>query len=170
MIRYWLTPRKDAQFEVKVNDICTLYEPAPALSARGERALSTDELTGVQALERKHPGLPLAVGHVERREFEYIRHATCSFILNRDVATGQMLAPSVGPTRTEADFLAPIQATVASDPAASRWHFVVDNLNIHCSESLLRFVAEESDLDLDLGVKDKRGILKNCAARAAFLT
>ncbi len=170
MIRYWLTPSKDEQFEVKVNDICTLYEQAPALSARGERVLSTDELTGVQALERKHPGLPLAVGHVERREFEYIRHGTCSFILNRDVATGQMLAPSVGPTRTEADFLAHIQATVASDPAAIRWHFVVDNLNIHCSESLVRFVAEESDLDLDLGVKDKHGILKNCASRAAFLT
>ena len=40
--------------------------------------MSTDELTGVQALERKHPGLPLAPGKVERREFEYIRHGTRS--------------------------------------------------------------------------------------------
>lgn len=40
----------------------------------GERVLSTDELTGVQALERKHPDLPLVAGKVMRREFEYIRH------------------------------------------------------------------------------------------------
>ena len=48
-----------------------MYREAPTLAAQGERVLSTDELTGVQALERKHPGLPLAPGKVERREFEY---------------------------------------------------------------------------------------------------
>ena len=132
--------------------------------------MSTDELTGVQALERKHPGRPLAPGHVERREFEYLRHGTLSFILNRDVATGQVIAPSAGPTRTEADFLAHIQRTIASDPAAVRWHFVVDNLDIHRSESLVRFVAEQSGLDLDLGVKGKSGILASRRSRAAFLS
>ena len=55
--------------------------------------MSTDELTGVQALERKHPGLPLAPGKVERREFEYIRHGTRSFIISRDVVTGRLLSP-----------------------------------------------------------------------------
>ena len=68
--------------------------------------MSTDEMTGVQALERKHPGLPLAPGKVERREFEYIRHGTRAFILSRDVVTGRVVAPTLGPTRTEADFLA----------------------------------------------------------------
>jgi len=66
--------------------------------------VSTDELTGVQALERKHPGLPVAPGKVERREFEYVRHGTRSFILSRDVVTGHMLAPACGPSRTEADW------------------------------------------------------------------
>ena len=98
--------------------------------------MSTDELTGVQALERKHPGLPLAPGKVERREFEYIRHGTRSFIISRDVASGQIVEPRCGPTRTEADFLAQVQKVVASDPSASRWHFVADNLNTHCSASL----------------------------------
>jgi len=55
--------------------------------------VSTDELTGVQALERKHPGLPLVPGKVERREFEYVRHGTRAFILSRDVVTGKLLAP-----------------------------------------------------------------------------
>lgn len=169
-MRYWLTPPQDAHFEVKVSDICTLYREAPELAAQGERVLSTDELTGVQAVERKHPGLPLGPGQVERREFEYIRHGTCSFILNRDVVTGYLVSTTWGRRRTEADFVQHIQRTVASDPLTPRWHFIVDNLNIHCSESLVRFVADESDLDCDLGVKGKRGILKNCLSRAAFLS
>jgi transposase len=132
--------------------------------------MSTDELTGVQALERKHPGLPMAPGKVERIEFEYIRHGTRAFILSRDVVSGEVVAPYAGPTRTEADFLAHVQQVVASDPTATRWHFVVDNLNIHRSASLVRYVAQESGLEIDLGVKGKSGVLKNCQSRAAFLS
>ena len=133
--------------------------------------MSTDELTGVQALERKHPGLPLVPGKVERREFEYIRHGTRSFILSRDIATGRLIAPHAGPTRAEADFLAHLQAVVATDPTAARWHVVADNLDTHRSESLVRWVAEVSGLgDLDLGVKSKSGILASRQSRAASLS
>ena len=169
MIRYWLTPPDDAQFDAKVTDICTIYREAPALAEQGDRVVTTDELTGIQALERKHPGLPLVPGKVERREFEYIRHGTCAGILSRDVVTGQVLAPTLGPTRTEADFLAHVQGVVATDPSARQWHFVVDNLNIHQSEALVRWVAAESDLDRDVGEKGKYGILHTQASRAAFL-
>ncbi len=131
--------------------------------------ISTDELTGVQALERKHPGLPPAPGRVERREFEYVRHGTTTFILNRDVVTGQIVVPSHGPTRTAEDIGAHLQRTVATDPAASRWHVVVDNLNIHQSEALVRYVAAVSGLADDLGVKGKAGILASQSRRAAFL-
>ena len=132
--------------------------------------LSTDELTGVQALERKHPGLPLAPGKVERREFEYIRHGTRSFTISRDVATGQIVEPYAGPRRTEADFLAHLQGVTASDATAQRWHFVVDNLDTHRSESLVRWVARASGLDLELGQKGQWGILKDRQTRAAFLS
>lgn len=123
----------------------------------------------MQALEREHPGLPLAPGKVERREFEYVRHGTTTFILNRDVASGQVLAPSCGPTRTEEDCVAHIRQTVATDPQAVRWHFVVDTLNIHQSASLVRYVAEVSGITDALGSKGKSGILTSQQSRAAFL-
>ena len=138
MVRYWLTPPEDPQLDANVAAICTLSQEAPALAEQGERVVSPDELTGVQALERKAPGLPLVPGKVERREFDDIRHGTCTFILSRDVATGQVIAPSAGPTRTQADVLAHVQGVVASAPSATRWHFVVDNLDVHRSAALVR--------------------------------
>ncbi len=80
--------------------------------------MSTDELTHVQALERLAPDLPPRSGLVTRREFEYIRHGTCSFFINFDVASGQVFAPSSGPTRTEADFVEHVRRTIATDPTA----------------------------------------------------
>ena len=127
-------------------------------------------MTGVQALQRKHPGLPMAPGKRERREFEYIRHGTLTFIVNLDVASGQVVAPSCGPRRTEADFLAHTKRTVATDPEAVRWHVVVDNLNIHQSQSLVRWVAQVSGIEDDLGELGKSGVLHNKASRAAFLS
>jgi hypothetical protein len=173
LIRYWLTPAADEPDEVReerIADVCTTYREALARAAAGERIVSTDEMTGVQALERAAPGLPLRPGKVERREFEYIRHGTLTFMINFDVATGEVICPSVGPTRTEVDFVAHVRQTVESDPGVTQWHFVSDNLNTHCSESLVRYVADVSGLTEDLGVKEKFGILKSMTTRAAFLT
>jgi hypothetical protein len=168
--RYWLTPAYEADFDTKISDINGLYKQAPELAEQGQRFECVDEMTGVQALERKHPNLPILPGKVERHEFEYIRHGTLAFLFNFDIVTGQLAACTAKPTRNEQDFLKHIQGRVTAEPQTSQWHFVSDNLNIHLSESLVRYVAEESDLDIDLGVKGKSGILKSKVSRAEFLS
>ena len=169
-MRYYLTPEPDPQSDEKIADINALYQTAQVRAERGEATVSTDEMTGVQALQTKHADLPMQPGRVLRREFEYIRHGTLSFIVNFHVASGKVGQVSAGPTRNEDDFLAHIQRTVAADPHIRQWHFIVDNLNTHQSESLVRYVAEESDLDIDLGVKGKSGILASMDTRTAFLS
>lgn len=170
MSRYWLTPAYEDGFDDKVNDINAVYQQASERAKQGQRTESVDEMTGVQALERKHPDLPILPGKVLRREFEYKRHGTLSFTCNFDVALGKLVACTASKTRNEKDYLEHIKRRVDSDPQASQWHFVNDNLNTHLSASLVHYVAEESDIVIDLGVKGKSGILKSKASRAAFLS
>jgi hypothetical protein len=169
-MRYYVNPEADPQADEKIAAINHLYQTAQVRAERGEGVVSSDEMTGVQALERKHPDLPLQAGRMLRREFEYIRHGTLSFIVNFHVAEGTVGQGSAGPTRHEADFLAHIQRTVHAAPHTTQWHFIVDNLNTHQSESLVRYVAAQSDLDIDLGVKGQSGILASMDSRAAFLS
>ncbi len=169
-MRYYLNPEPDPQADEKIADINQLYQTAQARAERGEVVVSTDEMTGVQAREPKHPDLPMQPGRVVYREFEYIRHGTLSLIVNFHVADGTVGQVSAGPTRNEADFLAHVQRTVEENPQVRQWHFIVDNLNTHQSASLVRYVADESDLDIDLGVKGKSGILASMKSRAVFLS
>lgn len=130
--------------------------------------VSTDEKTGIQALERTYLTQAMQPGQVERIEFEYTRHGTQCLIANFEVATGQVITPSIQKTRTEADFVYHIQQTVASDPN-SKWIFLVDQLNTHQSESLVRWVAQVCEITLDLGIKGEKGILQSMSTRTAFL-
>ncbi|WP_404783512.1 transposase [Altericista sp. CCNU0014] len=130
---------------------------------------SLDEMTGIQALERRMPDIPMKPGRGVKVEFEYLRHGTQALIASFNVASGRIAQADVGDSRTEEDLDTHIRALLAQDPDALKTHLVMDCLNTHQSEALVRIVAELEPLTLELGEKGKSGILKSMDTRAAFL-
>jgi transposase len=169
--RYWLNtdPGDPEEFRQRAATVCGLYEQAGRLAEQGIHLVSTDEKTGIQALERLYPDIPMGPGRVQRREYEYIRHGTLCLTANLEIRCGWIIAPTLGPTRTEADFVAHVEQTVATDPWAG-WVFLTDNLNTHQSESLVLWVAQACGIEAELGEKGRSGVLKSQASRAAFLS
>jgi hypothetical protein len=154
-----------------VREVCDTYRQAPArLKDEGIHTACVDEKTGMQALEPIAATKPMRPGVPERREFEYARHGTQCLTANFEVATGEVLAPTVQPTRDEADFAAHVKRTIATDAEAG-WIFVADNLTTHCSAALVLLIAGLCGLPAEsLGKKGKSGVLKSVATRKVFLT
>lgn len=172
--QYWLNPKAKVDDPVRhaaqEKEICELYAQAQELHEQGVHVISTDEKTGIQALERAAPTRPMRPGQVERVEYEYIRHGTQCLTANFEVATGTVITPTIAATRNEKDFAAHIRKTIATGAQNERWVFILDGLNTHFSESLVRLVAGlETDASPELGVKGKSGILKNIESRRVFL-
>jgi hypothetical protein len=166
-IRYWLNAKPDPRKDERIADICTLYRQAP--QRKDELVMSTDEMTGIQALERIAPDLPMSAGKPVATEFEYRRHGTQTLIAAIRVAMGTVCA-WVGETRTEEDFARFIEWVIQSNPGYRVYHFVLDQLNTHKSETLVRTVDKFCGLDLDLGEKGKSGILQSMETREEFLS
>jgi transposase len=168
--RYWLNanPKDQEAYDAQVRSVCKVYQKATSLYLENTHVVSIDEMTGIQALERKYPTKPTKPGLIERREFEYIRHGTQCLIGNFHVATGKIISPTVGDRRTEEDFVAHLRRTIETDPDAG-WIFVADNLNTHVSEGAVKLVAKYCGITDDLGLKGKSGVLKSMETRTQFL-
>ena len=154
----------------RVARVCRAYSQAiPLYEQSGIHTVSIDEQTGIQALERIEEDLLPKPGAIAKREHEYRRHGTIGLFGNLHVATGKIIAPMLRETRTEEDFLENLNNVICTDPEGT-FRLIVDNLNTHCSESCVRFVAASCGIDTDLGIKGRRGILKSMATRVAFLS
>jgi transposase len=168
--RYWLNSKSDPQKDQKIRTVCAVYHQAQAAAAQGELTFSLDEMTGIQALERIAPDHPMQPGQPVRREFEYERHGTLSLLAALEVAGGRVQG-FCRPTRNEADFLELVDTLVQAHPEALRFTFILDNLNTHQSESLVRYVARDAAIaESLLGVKGKEGALHTQESRASFLS
>ena len=131
--------------------------------------ISMDEMTGIQALERKYPNKIVAPRQDPKQEFEYIRHGIVSLICFFDVVLGKIFHSYMNKTRTEEDLVKAIEGAIDKDPDGT-FYFICDNLNTHASETLVRLVARKCGIEIDLGKKGKYGILKNMKSRIEFLT
>jgi transposase len=132
--RYWLT-RTDPEFEQKMEEIVNLYVEPP----RHSRLLCLDEKTGLQALERLYPALPLRPGQIERQEFEYRRHGVVDLFAAFDVQTGKVFGQCYR-HHTNREFRHFLRTLRAHDPG-SRWHLILDNASYHTKQEVLDWCA-----------------------------
>ena len=171
--QYWCnTTEKDLElFEQQVEFVCQTYLDAQMLYHQFDtHTVCVDEMTSLQANERRSETKLPRPGQTAKEEFQYTRHGTVCVTGNWHVVRGQLIAPTISETRDNQDFARHIEQTVATDPSAG-WVFVLDNLNTHCGEPLVRAVAKQLGIDSStLGAAKKEGILKTMATRRAFLS
>ena len=141
---YWLNSH-DPDFDAKAQDICKLYVQAPLLYQHGELVICTDEKTGMQILERKHPAILAQPGKPEKREHEYIRHGARCLIASFVVPTGKVVW-DLGVTRTSVDFAAHLAHVASQFTDHQRCHWVLDNLNTHWSLEVCELLAKLNGL------------------------
>ena len=170
--QYWLHSKEKYEspetYDAKISAINSLYQQARE-NPEDTRILSTDEMTGIQALEHKYEDKLSLPGKDAKIEFEYIRHGTTSLIGFFDVSSGRVEPPFLNDTRTEEDFVDALKEVISRAPL-KRYCIVADNLNTHESESLVRYVAEQIGDNQELGIKGRSGILKSKESRAQYLS
>lgn len=138
--KYFLQIR-DPDFFPKMEKIIRLFlDPPPHL-------FCLDECTGLQALERIAPPLPVQPGRAQLNEFEYKRRGTLSLLAILHKATGQVFARCI-PDHTAATIARLLRSHARQFPASQTLHYVCDNYYSHSSETFCREVARLCGLDL----------------------
>ncbi|MCA1561422.1 MAG: IS630 family transposase [Chloroflexi bacterium] len=130
---------RDPDFEDKVRDVVGLYLSPPD----GEVVVSVDVKTGIQALDRTQPLLPVTFGKTEKRTHDYVRAGTIDLYAAIDIRTGKVI-PSLSPTHAAPDFLRLMKKVVATYPG-KKVHVVLDNATVHTSAETARWLDKQKD-------------------------
>ena len=131
----------DPDFEKKAADVIGLYLNPPQHAV----VFSLDEKTQVQALDRLDPVLPLSPGRLERHGFEYYRHGTLSLYAALNTRTGKVLGAPVE-QHNSAAFVAFLENLLASVKRTREVHVILDNLSVHKSRLVQRFLDDHPRL------------------------
>src|ERR1700737_3286229 len=126
----------DPDFEAKRLDIVGLYLNPP----ENALVLCVDEKTGIQALDRTQPLLPLSAKKPRSWTNEYVRHGTQSLLAALEIASGEVVA-HVKQRRTSVNFLRFMNDVVAAFPQR-QLNVVVDNLNIQKNKAPQRWLKK----------------------------
>jgi transposase len=127
---------RDPDFESKVFDVVGLYLDPP----EGAIVMSVDEKSGVQALDRVQPLLPLAFGKTEQRTHEYVRHGTTNLFGALNVGTGEVTGRCF-PRRRAVEFIKFMDEVVAPYEGHDI-HVVLDNLSTHNGTEVEKWLAK----------------------------
>jgi len=125
----------DPDFEAKLLDIVALYLNPP----ENALVICVDEKSGIQALDRTQPLLPLRAKKPRSWTNEYVRHGTQTLIAALEIATGKVVA-HIRNRRTSVNFLRFMNEVVRVYPDREL-HVVADNLNIHKNEAARRWLS-----------------------------
>jgi transposase len=165
------TEKNQELFEAQVQEVCDTYLQAETAYRQAHtHTVCTDEMTSLQANEQRADEKLPRPGQSGKRECQYTRHGTLSLTGSWHVVQGQMIHTTIDVTRNGQDFADHIEHTIQTDPSAN-WIFVMDNLNTHSGQEVVRRIAQLLDIPEDtLGDKKKRrGILGSTTSRRAFL-
>lgn len=133
--RMYLTSHDD-EFREKRDDVLRVYYEAPA----NEHIICVDEKTGIQALERRYADIPMAPGQPVRREFEYIRHGTLTWMGALDVRRGKPFGfPSEG---HDTDTFVQLLDLIDECYPLGKGHIIMDNLSAHDTDEVHEWLDE----------------------------
>ena len=127
---FGLQPHRQKQFKLsndpffveKVRDIVGLYLNPPENAV----VLCVDEKSGIQALERTQPMLPLGLGYVEGVTHDYRRHGTTTLFAALDTANGKVLT-RCRPRHRHQEYLGFLREIETNVPKNLDVHIIVDN-------------------------------------------
>ncbi|MFQ6331918.1 IS630 family transposase [Nocardia sp. CWNU-33] len=127
----------DPLFVDKVVDVVGLYHNPPEKAV----VLCVDEKSGIQALDRSQPVLPMMPGMPERYSHDYVRHGVTSLFAAFDIADGAVISKLYS-RRRATEFKKFLIAIDKAVPAELDVHLVCDNLSTHKTSTINAWLAK----------------------------